>query len=427
MRIGIVTIHHVQNYGAVLQAYALSKTLSRMGHDVEVVDYRPDSAETHYGGRWRLRGALRRAKFARFVSTCLPLSRRRYRNLDELRDAGSHYDTLVAGSDQIWNTTSFRGYDPAFFLAFRTAPAILGPPGVRGVRKLSYAASAGDTADFGEHTAAIRDALADFAAISVRDDATARLIHATTGQSPVTVLDPVFLHDFAELLPPPPETSPSAEAPARRPLRGANATGDIVVFSTRPERFRAVAEQLSRELAAPITALLHPMPGAHRCVAAPSPAAWLRRIHGARVVLTDYFHGLALALRFARPVLADVAPGKATKITDLLRRAGVSDHLLPQAVERGAWGVGRDSSNAADPSTPHAQHPTPRAATIPDSLRSALADPAAYAGHIRAHLAADTAASRSFLEQHLQPAATPRPRAAATLAAAPPSAIPLTP
>ena len=40
MRIGILTFHNANNYGAVLQAYCLQETLRRIGFDVEIVDYR---------------------------------------------------------------------------------------------------------------------------------------------------------------------------------------------------------------------------------------------------------------------------------------------------------------------------------------------------------------------------------------------------
>lgn len=39
MKIGIFTYHRALNYGAVLQAYALSRVLSDQGHDVKVIDY----------------------------------------------------------------------------------------------------------------------------------------------------------------------------------------------------------------------------------------------------------------------------------------------------------------------------------------------------------------------------------------------------
>ena len=42
MKIGILTFHCAVNYGAVLQAYALQEILRSLGHEVYVIDYRPD-------------------------------------------------------------------------------------------------------------------------------------------------------------------------------------------------------------------------------------------------------------------------------------------------------------------------------------------------------------------------------------------------
>ena len=49
MRIGILTFHRAHNYGAVLQCYALQEVLRRMGHDVQVIDYRQPWIEDFYG------------------------------------------------------------------------------------------------------------------------------------------------------------------------------------------------------------------------------------------------------------------------------------------------------------------------------------------------------------------------------------------
>ena len=46
--IGIITFHHTLNYGATLQAYALMTCLREMGHTVELIDYRPQSAIDFY-------------------------------------------------------------------------------------------------------------------------------------------------------------------------------------------------------------------------------------------------------------------------------------------------------------------------------------------------------------------------------------------
>ena len=37
--IGIITIHKINNYGSVLQAYALQKVCEDFGYEVEIIDY----------------------------------------------------------------------------------------------------------------------------------------------------------------------------------------------------------------------------------------------------------------------------------------------------------------------------------------------------------------------------------------------------
>ena len=41
MKIGILTFHAAQNYGAVLQCRCLYEVLRGLGHEVHVLDYRP--------------------------------------------------------------------------------------------------------------------------------------------------------------------------------------------------------------------------------------------------------------------------------------------------------------------------------------------------------------------------------------------------
>ena len=48
MKIGILTFHRAENFGATLQAYALQTYLSQLGNDVEIIDYRCTSIERNY-------------------------------------------------------------------------------------------------------------------------------------------------------------------------------------------------------------------------------------------------------------------------------------------------------------------------------------------------------------------------------------------
>jgi hypothetical protein len=351
MRIGVITIHHVTNYGAVMQNYALTRALASHGARVETIDYRPTIAVKKYKPKFFKRGVpavrafLRYRAFQHFIDTYLPLSESTYSTGQELRDSVPFYDVLVCGSDQIWcvGAGSFRGYDPNFFLDIGAGPS---------VRKFSYAASAGDTVDFAGHTAAITKALAGFTGIAVRDEHTAGLIHRATGRAPVVVLDPVFLHDFQEL------------------VGDVQQSDDLVVFSSRPDRLAGTARALADEFGLRVVALVHPFRGADLCHRVVSPVDWLRRLSGARAVLTDYFHGLAVSLRFGRPVMVDPAPGKVNKIQDLLKRVGMESFQF-------------------DPTGP--MKPAP--------LVDAIRNPETYRASLQTRLAGPTAVSHDYLRR----------------------------
>ena len=47
MKICTITCHDVYNVGASLQAYALQTYLKSLGHDVKIIDYKPDYLSKH--------------------------------------------------------------------------------------------------------------------------------------------------------------------------------------------------------------------------------------------------------------------------------------------------------------------------------------------------------------------------------------------
>ena len=148
-RTGILTFLHNDNYGSALQAYALQRVIRELGHECEHLDYEPDRNEkilnllrSGNSPKLILDGLRKRSvkagqEGARAKSAAIPafyerrmqLSRK-CRNAEELREASGAYDTLVCGSDQIWNPVWL---NPAYFLTF--AP--------EGKKKIAYAPSLG--------------------------------------------------------------------------------------------------------------------------------------------------------------------------------------------------------------------------------------------------------------------------------------------
>ena len=131
-KVGIVTFHRALNYGAVLQSYALQKTVSSLGAECEIVDYICPKITADYKP-FRIykndllksfakscvmvrRRAKRRDAFKSFFNNYLVKSKKSYtpQNIGELK---SDYDLFISGSDQVWSPRCV-GFDPAYFLTF---------------------------------------------------------------------------------------------------------------------------------------------------------------------------------------------------------------------------------------------------------------------------------------------------------------------
>lgn len=98
-KVGVITIHHVPNYGAFLQAWALATAIKQLGHSVEVIDYRPASAVEFYrrrsaNSRFRILKSFAAWRSVRFMTKHLPLSPR-CESADDLRSVASRYDAVV--------------------------------------------------------------------------------------------------------------------------------------------------------------------------------------------------------------------------------------------------------------------------------------------------------------------------------------------
>ena len=200
MKIGILTFHCAINYGAVLQAYGLQEVLKSMGHEVYVIDYRPEYLKRPYrlffpeavkghgflgNIRFFVRELLalpirykRRCAFNGFIKKHLHLA-----NLD-FQSEDNDFDCFVFGSDQIWNPQITEG-DPVFF---GDAPCF------KGKKLLTYAASAGTVTALKEiDVEQLKSWLSKFSALSVREKSLSDYLLEELQFNNQLVLDPVFL------------------------------------------------------------------------------------------------------------------------------------------------------------------------------------------------------------------------------------------
>ncbi|RLL42767.1 polysaccharide pyruvyl transferase family protein [Oceanobacillus piezotolerans] len=211
MKIYTITCHDVYNHGASLQAYALMKYLNNMGHNVQIINYKPSYLSNHYkifkiaNPKWdqnvfsrliylllkvpmRIPELKRKKAFDNFTSTYLTLSPERYQSNEELKDKLPFADVYICGSDQIWNTVFQNGKDPAFYLDFAPKQSI----------KASYAASFSTEEIDQQYIPFVRKAVKSLDTVSVREKSGVAILNKLGIKDAIHVVDPTLLLSMEE-------------------------------------------------------------------------------------------------------------------------------------------------------------------------------------------------------------------------------------
>ncbi len=191
-KVGILTFQYANNYGAVLQAYALRKKINSFaGYEAELINYVPEGYE--YPLPVNTEDAYKhmiekRNFFEQFL--------REYCGLDKPMIhavTGKEYDYYCVGSDQVWNFQSGI-VDKNYLLAHVDDDA----------RRFAYAASIGMSVEVVErYTDVFRKYVSRFKAVSLREKEQVEFIEAICNLTCKTVADPSLLlvpEDYEELM-----------------------------------------------------------------------------------------------------------------------------------------------------------------------------------------------------------------------------------
>lgn len=204
MKIGIITFHRAENFGAVMQCYALQTYLLQQGHDVQVIDYRYKKIERgyhvfnpslifaekgnkisqirNYLGRlktWRKR-IYKKRQYSDFRKKYLQQTAPSH----TIKKYEKDFEAIIVGSDQVWNTILTGGIDSAYFLE-----------GTMAARKIAYAVSTEkySYSYYKIHADRLSALINDFNAVSVREEDFRNELRKYTNTSISVCVDPVFL------------------------------------------------------------------------------------------------------------------------------------------------------------------------------------------------------------------------------------------
>lgn len=207
--IGIITYHHYNNYGTMLQAFALQEKIDQLGYRAELIDFKQDNSLSKYEllklrikrlpvyikerKKYRILAETKEkekeknALFERFYETYLHIGKEKYSTTEQLINNPPIYDGYVVGSDQTWNP--FVANSPeAFFLPFVKNK----------IKKGSYGPSLAVKSLSPSKEIEYREKLSDFSFLSCREQDGANLLSCITEKEVKCVLDPTLLITGAE-------------------------------------------------------------------------------------------------------------------------------------------------------------------------------------------------------------------------------------
>lgn len=324
MKAIITTYFASQNYGAVLQAYALAEFIRlEMGIDPVFLNYRTSSSKRTYtlvpkvAGIKDLKRLIkflfrykyirqRYSGFIKFVRSYLTLTRP-YAWPGEVGMDIAEADFFITGSDQVFRYRN-EEWDP-YFLSFVPESK----------RSIAYAPSFGADELSSEHHVKVAALLKRIDYLSCREKRGAELIAKLTGRDVPVVLDPVFLlnRDLWEKL------ADCSYCPDREFILCYALVGhhDQLRYAMRVRQLTGL----------PIVLITNPYATIKNVIDASgsNPKQFVGLFSKAAYVVTDSFHGSAFALLFKRPFVSlIVTESSSSRIIDLLSISGMDNHIV---------------------------------------------------------------------------------------------------
>lgn len=329
MKIGILTYHRAENYGALLQAYAMMTYLCSLGHDVSFVDYWPKYHSDYFRiFSWkeflkRSRNGkilmiintilptkhIRKYRFQRFMHEKLHLSKNPlYSGTDDITEK---YDVVIYGSDQIWRKQSLGGvgFDKWYY----------GSKNVSADKKIVYAGSMGRVGSSTSDDDYVKRMMSNFDIISVRESDLQVYLRRLAIESEL-VIDPVFLLKKEQW----------CDIKMSSHIRYHYILFYNLLNNNESESFAKKLGTLKNLPVIELNKRIIPRKGYKRRA---SVEEFIQLINDADVIVSNSFHGVAFSLIFHKEFYAIGMGERSNRVISLLECAGLVDRYLQENVD----------------------------------------------------------------------------------------------
>lgn len=333
--VGIVTFHCADNYGALLQAYALSEKLKQLELHPEFINFTPNRIRSPYehstnviknikkhGIRLGIKKQLsnmanyelnreRKNNFNYFRDNYLNISSYMFSDTKELSNNYLKYDYYITGSDQVWNPEMIDGLEDVYFLNF----------GSEKTKRISYAASIAKELDKSKYELYSRY-LKHLDIISIREDSHKGLVENLSGKSVEIVVDPTLLHDKDFW-----EDKFKLKIDSKRYVLVYDLLKDPLTIDT--------ANYISKKSNVEIVSYSSKKNYIHwkESFNGKSPVKLLELIKNSECVVTSSFHGMIFAIIFNKPFYVISHPTRGSRMIDLLEKLGLEDRLVSTMID----------------------------------------------------------------------------------------------
>jgi len=305
MKIGILTFHNADNYGAVLQCYALQETLRRQfpNDDVCIIDYKNQKIEKAYQRRFSIFKPLSILTKLKYEKKHRNFQKFRKKFLNIGSDDFSLYDIIYYGSDQIWSF-SITNKDLTYF-------------GINyNGKKIAYGVSDGGELCL---TPEITNLLNAFSEITCREKTLTEQLLQSGIKNVTTVYDPVFLLSKEDWL-------KIAEFPK---IENYVLAYRIINNPDFDSELKKVGKFFNKQIVEIVyVKALRKFFNTKNYAEGISPEQFVGYFAKADFVITTSFHGTAFSIIFEKSFNVLTINKRSERITDLLDKFGLNERYV---------------------------------------------------------------------------------------------------
>ena len=333
MKVCILSMQRVNNFGSLLQSYSLKKLIESMGHEVSFIDIKPSAEDDALINHEDIFNSSEREgdsfaskirKIDRYTFNRIRIKQKAKQQNEKFEmfrkevlgiksgDNEKKYDICVIGSDEVFNCygNSKWGFTSQLFGNVAQAD-----------RVITYAASCGSTKYENLSESAkkvVKNAFTNIEGFSVRDENTKEFVEKFTDKVILQNFDPVIFGNF------------NWES---------ESTGDEIAL---PEHYCIIYSYYNRIHTRDEISMINEFAQRKKMkiISVGAPQYWINThmvlspfeiisvFKNADYVITDTFHGTIFSYKFAKRYAIIMRESNKNKLADLIRRLEIEEHLF---------------------------------------------------------------------------------------------------